>query len=139
MHNCNQADEKTVKQTHRFLKDSRRKADKLHSKHFRGKKTDAAHFDKGDTVRIISLNKEGEIVELIGDDKARVRVGAVNTVVQLRNLEKLTQKKQQAQSQATGAIPNTSEMSPEIHLRGMTGEEAIEALEQYLDRAVVTG
>ena len=32
-----------------------------------------------------------------------------------------------------------NDLSPEIHLRGMTVEEALESLERYMDKAVIAG
>ncbi len=136
-----QADKQKIKEVHHYLQDAQEKAKRIRRKHRRhpAEPVDSTSFEKGDPVRIISLNREGEIDEVIGTDKARVRVGAVNTVVKLRDLEKLARKSKSLLRPSGGAIPDTGEMSPEIHLRGMTSEEAIEALDQFLDRAVIAG
>jgi DNA mismatch repair protein MutS2 len=136
-----QADKKSVKEMHHLLKDRKTLVDKLRrsTRKTKDKPTEPTRLENGDPVRIISLNQEGEIESLIGTDKARVRVGAVNTVVERRNLEKLARKTRSKPGQRVVATPDTGEMSPEIHLRGMTSDEATEALDQFLDRAVVAG
>lgn len=135
-----QAEPQDVKAIHHLLKDRREQVDKIRTSHRKKKTsaTDPAVLAIGDPVRIISLNQEGEIESLIGTDKARVRVGAVNTVVERRNLEKLAAVKER-KAGGVASTPDAGEMSPEIHLRGMTTDEATEALDQFLDRAVVAG
>lgn len=98
-------------------------------------------FGKGDKVEIITLGQSGEIEELLGDDRARVKVRNVYTTVDLRSLRKIDD----GSDSSTRAKPKSGQVharsaeSPEIHLRGMTGDEAIEELERYLDRAVLAG
>jgi DNA mismatch repair protein MutS2 len=137
-----QASPKSVKSMHQFLRERTEHVGKVR-KHTEGKpeqQFEPTHFGVGDSVRIISINQEGEIVELIGEQRARVQVGAVNTVVEIRNLEKLSRDAQrQSRRVSATSLPTTGELSPEIHLRGMTAEEGIEALDQFLDRAVVAG
>jgi DNA mismatch repair protein MutS2 len=139
-----QADAKVVKETHQFLRSAGDRLGKVKSKgqpQPAARKADSTRFEIGDTVRIISLNQTGEIAQLVGTQKARVQVGAVSTMVELRNLEKLSGKEQrQARRASAAALPTSADgISPEIHLRGMTAEEAIEALDQFIDRAVVAG
>ncbi len=136
-----QADKKSVKAIHHLLRDKKEQVYELRGKQRRKKPApvDSTRLEVGDAVRIISLNKEGEVESLIGSDKARVRVGAVNTVVERRNLEKLAKGPQSSRKRDVGATPDAGEMSPEIHLRGMTTDEATEALDQFLDRAMIAG
>ncbi len=136
-----QADGKSVKTIHHFLKDSQEKVKSVRQRADKKRdiQSDPASFRTGDSVRIISLNHEGEIDEIIGGQRARVRVGSVSTVVELRNLEKLQKRSAMAKRASAGSFPSTGEMSPEIHLRGMTGDEAMEAVDQFIDRAVVAG
>ncbi len=136
-----QAGGKSVKNIHHFLKNSQGKVKDV--RHRTDKKeaaqSDPTSFEAGDSVRIISLNHEGDIEEIIGGQRARVRVGAVSTVVELRNLEKLKKGAASTKRATAGSFPSTGEMSPEIHLRGMTGDEAMEAVDQFIDRAVIAG
>ncbi len=133
-----QASKASLKEFHERLKDrtSRVKSqlDKMDVRH-----KDPATFEVGDSVEIISLNAKGEIAELIGKDKARIKVGNVVTTVDIRNL-----KNTQAPSAAKQRHQKTSFKIEEaennqIHLRGMTAEEAMESLERFLDHAVIAG
>jgi len=94
---------------------------------------------KGDTVRVISLNQEGEIKEILTEDRARVQIGSMNMITELRNLEKLSVPPSSRVSRSNGNNDIDSDLSPEIHLRGMTVEEALESLERYMDKAVIAG
>ncbi|MEW6049483.1 MAG: endonuclease MutS2 [Candidatus Zixiibacteriota bacterium] len=97
-------------------------------------------FQKGDQVRIATLNQQGLILEMVGEDRARVQVGNVNTIVELRHLRQPdADGSARSVVRPAGRIPHNNDISPEIHLRGMTGEEAVEALEKFIDRAVVAG
>lgn len=95
-------------------------------------------FSEGDHVRLIDLDQDGYIVALVGQDRARVRVGNITTVVDVRRLEKGEAQSRPLKS-SSGKVSAEGVTTPEIHLRGMTGEEAVEALERFLDRAVVGG
>ncbi len=100
-----------------------------------------AVYRKGDRVEIISLGQKGEIEELVGKDKAKIKVGNVFTVVALRNLRKTESGAEQGLRSGTAASYGTDEpgTGTEIDLRGMTGEEAIEALDRFIDQAIVSG
>jgi len=134
-----QADKKTTKAFHKNIQKAQHKISHLHAKIDPGQKEiDQTRFEKGDPVHIISLNQNGEIDEIIDKTKARVRVGNITTVVEFRNLEK-TEQAPKPTYKSTSLYDTDSSISPEIHLRGMTVEEAMEALEKYLDRAALAG
>lgn len=133
-----QADKKTTKAFHRNIQNARNQINKLTARlDDQKKKIDQTSFNKGDRVRIISLNSEGEIEELIDKNKARIKIGNVTTVAELRNLEKLTPPDKTPSLKSAAKITAETTMSPEIHLRGMTAEEAMESLGKFLDRAVL--
>jgi DNA mismatch repair protein MutS2 len=137
-----QAPKKTVRQLHKKVRESKERVrDVRKGLEPKRQNVDPSVFQAGDTVRIISLNKTGEVEELIGNAKARVRVGNVTTVVELRNLERLGSKENKAarDTKFTPSSDTETSFSPEIHLRGMTVEEAREALDRFLDQAVVSG
>ena len=134
-----QADKKTTKAFHKNIQKAQHKISHLNAKINPGQKdVDHTRFEKGDPVHILSLNQKGEIDEIIDQTKARVRIGNITTVVELRNLEK-TEQAPKPNFKSTSLYDTDTSMSPEIHLRGMTVEEAMEALEKYLDRAALAG
>jgi DNA mismatch repair protein MutS2 len=136
-----QADQSAVRRMHRFLKEQKQTADNIRSRLERDTPApeEPGKFEAGDSVRIISLNQEGEIQGLLDDDRARVRVGAMTTIVELRNLEKIAPIPSRTHRRSFGSSPEVDDVSPEIHLRGMTIEEATETLDKSLDRALVAG
>jgi len=135
-----QAQPEAVKQAHQFLKET---GERLAHTRQRGQpqRPKPARLDRfavGDMVRIISLDREGELTQLIGNDKARIQVGSMTTTVPLRDLER----RAIPGGRSTAPIPRSpskSDLNPEIHLMGMTVEEATFALDKFLDEAVVAG
>ena len=136
-----QASKESVKQMHRTLKGSSSELESLRSRtsETKQKSIEAIRFMKGDTVRIASLNKEGVIEDLVAGDRARVRIGNVRTIVEVRGLRRVDQPTKEFEYKPVSGLHPDEQISPEIHLRGMTGEEAQETLDRYLDRAVVAG
>jgi DNA mismatch repair protein MutS2 len=66
-------------------------------------------------------------------------LGNVTTTVELRNLARTDGAgKSMPPASYTGPSPS-DDISPEIHLRGMTVDEGMEALNRFLDRAVLAG
>jgi DNA mismatch repair protein MutS2 len=137
-----QAEGSTVKKIHKFIRDAGDRAARLRQPSDPGHTKTPVRLDKfapSDQVRIVSLNQEGELTALIGTNKARVLVGAMSTVVNIRDLEKLGGQVPAEPSRPTNRRPDSTDAEREIHLRGMTVEEAIDALDRFLDSAVVSG
>jgi DNA mismatch repair protein MutS2 len=136
-----QAGTEEVKAAHRFIRTSTDRSQQVRKKTTKvaEKKIRLDRFSVNDHVRIITLDKEGDITELMGDDRARVLVGSVSTVVKIRNLEKLDARGTAASHRPVAKTPPAGEVAREIHLRGMMVEEAIEALDRFIDQAVMAG
>ncbi|MGH8015378.1 MAG: endonuclease MutS2, partial [Candidatus Zixiibacteriota bacterium] len=132
-----QASEESIKQFHKSIKESQA-GNKKRLDEFE-KKGASIKYQKGDRVLVMNLNKEGEIEELLDNDKARVKVGNMFTTVEVRNLAPTGTDTTTVRRTRKPAFDVETNLSPEIHLRGMTVEEAMEELEKYLDRAVVAG
>ena len=95
-----------------------------------------------DTVRIKSLNTEG-IVGTVNGDEADVQIGRMRTRVKLSDLER-THKARASQENDKSAEPYQMADKPvspgiELDLRGLTGEEGVERVEDHLDRASRAG
>jgi DNA mismatch repair protein MutS2 len=95
-------------------------------------------FAPGDRVRILDLGHEGEIESLVGEDRARVRIGKILSIVEIRKLEKTTTEPKPS-LKSSPKVNAEGMVSPEIHLRGMTSDEAQDELDRFLDRAIVAG
>ena len=133
-----QASKESVQEFHRNLK-KKQKPLLQRQRRPKEKTTSNAAVSVGDAVHVLSLDKDGEVVQLIGNNKAKVRLGNVTTTVPLRNLALIDSAGARAPvSKFAGYTPN-DEVSPEIHLRGMTVDEAMDALNRFLDSAVVAG
>lgn len=137
-----QAGKHTVKETHRRLRDLKQEAQRQSEK-LRGAAApvNQTEFAEGDLVRILTLGQTGEIEQIQGD-RARVRLGQFTTTVDLRSLERLASAGasiRKTSGATSPAFQGDDSISPEIHLRGMTVEEATDALDKYLDRARMAG
>ena len=129
----------SVKEFHRTLREGETSVSKMKEK-LNPAPIDHAEYQPGDRVQIVSLNQQGEIDTLIGKDKARVKVGNLFTTVEIRSLRKIDREPSRSAKQgAKAAYDSGNTVSREIHLRGMTVEEAKEELDRFLDRAVVAG
>ena len=133
-----QANKDTLKKFHKTTKDRQQKI-KIKQAKLEKKPIDPGRFEAGDRVEILSLQQKGEIEQLIGNNRARIKVGNILTTVEIRNLRKLDQLSTSNNQHRKSYSSMTTDISPEIHLRGMTGEEALEALDKYLDKASISG
>jgi len=133
-----QASRESLKQFHGRLKE---RSDEVRDRLSKAAPVTDRHdvFSPGDAVEIISLNQKGEIEDLIGKEKVRVRVGTLLTTVEIRNLKKVSSAEKPKTQAGTSQIDIEQAESNQIHLRGMTVEEAMENLEKFLDRAVIAG
>lgn len=137
-----QASEKAVKEFHRRLKSNEEHIRRELTDIKKTKPVDQTSFAVGDPVEIISLKQEGEIEEIIGPEKARIKVGNFFTTAEIRNLRKLDKLNFETTPRSrttTVRYEENDAISPEVHLRGMTVEEALDKLERFLDQAVIAG
>jgi len=133
-----QADKDTLKKFHKTTKERQQNIKKRQTK-LQKKPVDPGRFEKGDRVEILSLQQKGNIEELVGNNRAKIKVGNIMTTVEIRNLRKID-KHSGATIQSRKTYPTMeTDINPEIHLRGMTGDEALEALDKYLDKAAISG
>jgi len=133
-----QASKESIKAAHKFIDDKKSLLDALKTKHI-SKPVESNSLQPGDMVLIESLRKEGELIELFGGNKAKVRIANMITVVELSELRKITE---YSKKTVTGSAVNMRDLTapgPEIHLRGMTVEEAQETLDKFIDSAIVSG
>ncbi len=131
------ADKGTVKKAHGFLKEKTAELKRIKAKEQDGKRQKYVP-QAGDLVRLKHLSQEGEVIEPIGDNRFRVQVGNVTMTVETASLEKL-EKNDPASSEKRRISPVDREETPgpELHLLGMTVDEALEAMDRYFDKAVM--
>lgn len=92
-------------------------------------------FNIGDRVRVISLNKNGEIVS-VNKNKYGVNIGNLTLSVSGNDLEK-SKIKAKANKVTISSKVKTSRVSAELNLIGKRVEEALVELEAYLDKVRV--
>jgi DNA mismatch repair protein MutS2 len=109
-------------------------------------------YRKGDRVRVLSLNMDGQLLEAPRDGGVAVQVGAMRVTLpldQLRPLQKTEVKEaerkaeRQSAAQLTGlseiAMRKSIQISPELMLKAMRVDEAQPILDKYLDDAYAAG
>lgn len=133
------ASKDSVKQAHKFLKEKENLLNKFRAKQ-KSKTESNIKFETRDTVKVISLDSEGEIIDLIGNNRARVNLGNMVSTVELSDLEKISGAADKTKGvRRTVGLNEHDIPGPEVHLRGLTVDEATEKIDKYLDSAVVSG
>jgi len=89
----------------------------------------------GDAVFVRTLGQRGTILGPAEDGAAEVQVGILKFKVALPDLEQVAAPEPEMEAQ----LAKAREVPPEIHLRGLRVADAIQALEKYLDDALLAG
>lgn len=98
-------------------------------------------IEVGDWVRILDSGTEGEVIEVSKNKNLILALGDIRTVVKINRVEKLRGKEKSKAAKRSNRISTASaaDFSPEIDVRGMRTEEALQQIELVLDRAVMIG
>ncbi len=91
----------------------------------------------GDKVKIKGKNTVGEVIS-VRENKANVNFNGIKIWVNIKDLEKVNEVKKEKKTKFHIKKSKTN-ISNEINLIGLTKEEAINKLSQYLDKAVLEG
>lgn len=94
----------------------------------------------GDSVRVYSMNKEGEVLEEPKNGKVMLQIGSVKMRFPLEDLE-IIKPKQPKQQQTTLDIESraTRRAISELDLRGVTVMEAERMVDEYIDECSLSG
>lgn len=94
----------------------------------------------GDSVRVYSMNKEGEVLEEPKNGKVMLQIGSVKMRFPLEDLE-IIKPKQLKQQQTTLDIESraTRRAVSELDLRGVTVMEAERMVDEYIDECSLSG
>ncbi|MHB7919084.1 endonuclease MutS2 [Staphylococcus hominis] len=90
----------------------------------------------GDEVKVLSYGQKGEVLELSGENEAVVQMGIIKMKLPIEDLEKTKKKKEKPTKMVTRQ--NRQTIKTELDLRGYRYEEAVGALDQYIDQAVLS-
>jgi DNA mismatch repair protein MutS2 len=109
-------------------------------------------FKKGDRVRVMSLNMEGQLLEAPRDGLVPVQIGALRATLPLDQLRPMqaaeardAQRKSERQTAtvSTGvgeiAMRKSMQIAPELMLKAMRVDEAQPLLDKYVDDAYAAG
>jgi DNA mismatch repair protein MutS2 len=94
----------------------------------------------GDLVRLHTGGDEGEVLEILNDNRgALVAFGSLKMRCELTDLRKIRSDKSPPHHVNSTTFQGSQELRREIDLRGMLGDEAIAAVDKFLDEAFVAG
>ncbi|MDP4181161.1 MAG: endonuclease MutS2 [Bacillota bacterium] len=96
----------------------------------------------GDSVLIVNLNQKGTIITPPDKDgQALVQAGIMKINAHVTNLRLVDEQKSEIKKTGAGKIgvSKSKTITTEIDLRGMNLEEAVEAVDKYLDDASLVG
>ena len=97
---------------------------------------------QGDSVLIVNLNQKGTIVTLPDKNgEALVQAGIMKINVHITNLRLIDEQKIEVQKYGAGKIraSKAKSISPELNLRGLNLDEALENVDKYMDDATLSG
>lgn len=101
-------------------------------------------LEPGDVVLIKRIKQKAQVLARPDENgDVLVQAGIMKLNVQLKDLRKITEEPQEKQKQKSGVgsivSAKAKEIKNELHLRGMTVEEAVLETEKYLDDAYLAG
>ncbi len=95
----------------------------------------------GELVYSFSLRQRAHVLEEPADGRVRIQVGVIRTTVPVSDLARVEDEERVAQRSNIGkmATDKAQAISNELDLRGFKVDEALEAVEKYLDDAALAG
>jgi len=103
---------------------------------------EAGELRPGDRVFVPSLNAEGEVLS-VGNGEVEVQVGTFRVKVAADSVEFIGRKKKRKPEAERGMSgvkrPQAESPGLELHLIGMTRDEALPRVEEYIDQAYLAG
>jgi len=101
-------------------------------------------IQNGDFVRIKGQTAIGEVLS-VGNKEAEILLGELKSKVKLNRLQRMSkseakkEKKRSFAASSTGMIERSTNFSQQVDVRGMRAEEAIAAVDKFIDDALVLG
>ncbi|MCC7494086.1 MAG: endonuclease MutS2 [Fimbriimonadaceae bacterium] len=91
----------------------------------------------GDTVEVLRLGVNGQVVSVAADGQLEVQVGAMRMAVEAAEVV-LRQKRQAVAPPAGRRVISSPAADLELHVRGQTVDDALLAVDRYLDQAILS-
>lgn len=100
------------------------------------------NLKSGDSVLIVNLNQKGTVISPPDKDgEAMVQAGIMKINVHITNLKLVDEQQKEIQKYGAGKIGVSKQrtISTEVDVRGFALDQAVEAVDKYLDDASITG
>lgn len=97
------------------------------------------NFRPGDEIKVVSLDQKGHIVEKLGGDEYLAQLGIMKMNVKADDLRPIQSKKEAPVKTIISVKGGKDHVKTELDLRGRRYEEAMAAVEKYLDDALLAG
>ncbi|RZK42561.1 MAG: endonuclease MutS2 [Pedobacter sp.] len=105
-------------------------------------KVDQSAIEVGDWVQLLNSETSGQVLE-INRDNLVLALGDLRSVVKRNRVQKISNRQAKKVVQSNSFSGRMSEaistFRPELDLRGMRGENALQEVENYLDKAIMLG
>lgn len=93
----------------------------------------------GDEVLVLSLGLKGIVLERAGDNEYVVQVGIMKSKIAAHDLQRIAQEKAKVERTIARVQSNRETIRTELDLRGTNVDEAILAIDKYIDEALLAG
>lgn len=102
--------------------------------------TDDGELKAGDWVKLAGSETTGQVIE-VAKDNVIIAIGELRTVAKKNKVQKVSKKEvpKEIRRSFNSSTSDLAGFSPEIDVRGMRGEDALNAIERLLDRALMMG
>ncbi|MBM7541859.1 endonuclease MutS2 [Amphibacillus cookii] len=101
--------------------------------------TQTQHLEVGDEVKLLTINQNGTVIEVIGDNECQVQVGMMKMKVKKKDLQLIKRDNPVVQQPLATVKGSNYHVKTELDLRGERYEDAIQQLEKYIDDALLAG
>ncbi|GGK33846.1 endonuclease MutS2 [Caldalkalibacillus thermarum] len=104
----------------------------------RPKRQNGQTFKPGDDVYVHTFGQKGQVIEKLSEQEYYVQLGIIKMKVKASDMEKI-KTKQTEQAGMARVQTKTETVGLELDVRGQTTDEAIAAVDKYLDDALLAG
>ncbi|WP_017473350.1 endonuclease MutS2 [Amphibacillus jilinensis] len=93
----------------------------------------------GDEVKLLTINQNGTVIEVIGDKECQVQVGMMKMKAKKKDLQLIKRDSPVVEQPLATVKGSNYHVKTELDLRGERYEDAIQQLEKYIDDALLAG
>ncbi|MFZ3576360.1 endonuclease MutS2 [Virgibacillus sp. DJP39] len=93
----------------------------------------------GDTIKLLTLNQQGSVLEKVGNQEYLVQVGIMKVKVKRKDILFISDKKEFTEKHITTVKGSGFHVKSELDLRGERFEDASLQLEKYIDDVILAG